>query len=134
MKTRFFDHIDLRVKDRARAQEFYAQLLPAIGFTRDLSDEEWGNFTVSGEGKPEFFGFIEDPDHQPNGNRISFWADSREEVDRVAEVAQRAGAPMCQGPELVAEYSPDYYAFFFEDPDGNKLEICYRVPAERAAG
>jgi hypothetical protein len=28
--------------------------------------------------------------------------------------------------ELCAEYSPGYYAVFFEDPDGNKLEICCR--------
>ncbi|MEY2519385.1 MAG: hypothetical protein QOF24_1144, partial [Verrucomicrobiota bacterium] len=26
-------------------------------------------------------------------------------------------------------YSPGYYAVFFEDPDGNKLEVCYRESA-----
>lgn len=26
------------------------------------------------------------------------------------------------------DYTPHYYAVFFEDPDGNKLEICYRWP------
>ena len=31
-----------------------------------------------------------------------------------------------EGPEVCADYSPGYYAFFFEDPDGNKLEICCR--------
>ena len=30
MKTRFFDHIDLRVKDRQRAQKFYAEVLPTM--------------------------------------------------------------------------------------------------------
>ena len=130
MKTRLFDHIDLRVKDRKRAQQFYAQVLPAVGFRDDKSDEEWGNFTAPGEGKREFFGFIEDPNHRPNGNRISFWADTPAEVDRVAEVVKKAGGRVLEGPELCLEYTPNYYAFFFEDPDGNKLEICCRTPAD----
>ena len=128
MKTRFYDHIDLRVKDRARAQRFYAQVLPALGFTKEHSDSEWGAFYAPGNGKPPFFGFTEDPNHQPNGTRISFWAGSREEVDRVAEVVRAAGGLVLEGPELCVDYTPDYYAFFFEDPDGNKLEICYRSP------
>src|SRR3954467_10483063 len=130
MKTRLYDHIDLRVKDRARAQKFYAQVLPAIGFTVENSDSEWGAFYGPGEGKQPFFGFTEDPNHQPNGNRISFWADSREEVDRIAEVVRRAGGRAIEGPELVREYTPHYYAVFFEDPDGNKLEVCCRWPNE----
>ena len=127
MKRRLYDHIDLRVKDRARAQAFYAQVLPAVGFTTENSDSEWGAFYVPGEGKQPFFGFTEDPNHLPNGNRISFWADSRDEVDRVAEVVRRAGGKVLEGPELCTDYTPNYYAFFFEGPDGNKLEICYRV-------
>lgn len=129
MKTRFFDHIDLRVRNRERAQRFYAQILPAIGFTQDQSEEEWGNFGAPGEGKREFFGFTEDPDHVPNGTRISFWADTQDEVDRIAEAVKRAGGRVPDGPELCVEYTPNYYAFFFEDPDGNKLEICCRTPA-----
>ena len=128
MKTRFFDHIDLRVKDRERAQKFYAEVLPAIGFTRDTGDDEWGSFTAPGEGKREFFGFTEDPDHRPNGTRISFWGETPEEVDRVAAVVRRAGGKMLEGPEVCVDYTPHYYALFFEDPDGNKLEICCRTP------
>lgn len=129
MKTRFYDHIDFRVKDRARAQQFYGQLLPAVGFSVYRGEAEWETYYGPGEGKPPFFGFTEDPHHQPNGTRIAFWADSREEVDRVAEVVRRAGGQALEGPELVTEYTRDYYAFFFEDPDGNKLEVCHRSPA-----
>ena len=127
MKTRFFDHIDLRVKNREAADEFYSQVLPAMGFTRDTGDTEWGTFMVPGEGKREFFGFTEDANHTPNGTRISFWADTHEEVDRVAEVVRQAGGKVLEGPELCRDYTPDYYAFFWEDPDGNKLEICCRT-------
>jgi len=31
-KTRYLDHIDLRVSDLKRAHKFYGKLLPALGF------------------------------------------------------------------------------------------------------
>jgi catechol 2,3-dioxygenase-like lactoylglutathione lyase family enzyme len=126
MNTRLFDHIDLRVKNRAAAQRFYAQILPAIGFRIDKSGERWGLFEAEGGKAVEFFCFEEEADHQPNRNRIAFWASSREAVEKVAEVVRKAGGRNIEGPELCVEYSPGYYAVFFEDPDGNKLEICYR--------
>jgi len=29
----------------------------------------------------------------------------------------------CSEPQLYPEYAPDYYAIFFSDPDGIRLEI-----------
>lgn len=132
MSTRLFDHIDLRVKNREAAQRFYAQVLPAIGFRVDKSGDQWGLFEAEGETAVAFFGFTEESDHQPNGNRIAFWAESREAVDEVAEIVRKAGARNIEGPELCLDYSPGYYAVFFEDPDGNKLEVCYRASPTKA--
>jgi catechol 2,3-dioxygenase-like lactoylglutathione lyase family enzyme len=126
MKTRIFDHIDLRVKEIAPAKEFYRQLLPALGFSIDSSGDTWSIWQAAGEGPVAFFGFTEEPKHQPNENRIAFWAESRAEVDRLAEVARRSGALNLEGPGLWREYSPGYYAVFFEDPSGNRLEVCCR--------
>lgn len=124
--SRLFDHIDLRVRNRGVAQKFYAQVLPAIGFRVDKSGDEWGQFNAEGEKAVAFFGFTEEPDHKPNGNRIAFWAESRAAVDEVAKVVRKAGGRNIEGPELCVDYSPGYYAVFFEDPDGNKLEVCCR--------
>lgn len=132
MSTRLFDHIDLRVKNRAAAQRFYGQVLPVIGFRIDKSGERWGLFEAEGGKAVEFFCLEQEADHQPNGNRIAFWASSREAVDKVAEVVRKAGGRNIEGPELCVEYSPGYYAVFFEDPDGNKLEVCYRESAAAA--
>jgi catechol 2,3-dioxygenase-like lactoylglutathione lyase family enzyme len=127
MKTRHLDHIDLRVKDFAKARKFYEQLLPALGFTHDRSDPDCGTFyAVGGDKASEFFCFNEDRHHQPNGTRIAFWADSRDEVNKIAELVRKIGGRNLEGPEVCPGYSPGYYAFFFEDPDGNKLEICHR--------
>ena len=127
MKTRRLDHIDLRVTDLGEALKFYRKLLPELGFTCERSDDTWGTFYSVGPGKPsDFFGFTEDGHHRPNGTRIAFWADTREEVDRIAKLVRNIGGKNPEGPEICADYSAGYYAFFFEDPDGNKLEICCR--------
>ena len=126
MKTRIFDHIDLRVADMAAARKFYGQLLPALGFSEKAGDDGWPTYQAAGEKTEPFFGFELDPNHSPNENRIAFWAESRAEVDRLGEVVRQAGGRNVEGPELCLEYTPGYYAVFFEDPSGNKLEICFR--------
>lgn len=125
--THLIDHIDLRVKNYKRALEFYRELLPALGFTCERSDEEWATFYSAGGDRPSaFFGFTADPGHVPNGSRIAFWTETRGEVDRIGKLVHKIHGGNIEGPELCKEYSPGYYAVFFEDPDGNKLEVCCR--------
>ena len=136
MKTRLFDHIDLRVKDMNVAAKFYAKFLPQLGFVREKHEpappesqgEDCHTFYSAGGDRPsEFFGLTEDKNHRPNGTRIAFWAETREKVDEIAKLVREAGGKNMEGPEVCADYSPGYYAFFFEDPGGNKLEICCRA-------
>ena len=68
---------------------------------------------------------IHDPDHLPNANRVAFWVESRDEVDRLARVVRSAGARNVSGPKDMPEYTPTYYAVFFEDPWGNPLEVVH---------
>ncbi len=122
---RRFDHIDLRVPDLAAVQPFYRRLLPALGFTEDVSWPDWLQFTAPGAGGTEFFGVTESPHHLPNENRIAFWAENIEEVDRIAALLPEIGARNIEGPEW---YEGDhYYVVFFEDPASNRLELCHRL-------
>jgi len=115
------------VKDIAVARKFYGKFLPQLGFVKEKHGRYYHGFYSAGGNKPsEFFCFSRDKNHKPNRTRIAFWADTREEIDRLAELVRDAGGQALEGPELCASYSPGYYAFFFEDPDGNKLEICCR--------
>jgi predicted enzyme related to lactoylglutathione lyase len=120
---RRYDHIDLRVPRLADATEFYEALLPALGFTRKVPIEGWLQYESSGGEITEFFGVTESPGHVANENRIAFWAESNDAVDRVAAIAKSAGAQNMEGP---MPYEPGYYAAFFEDPCGNRLEVCHR--------
>ena len=123
MKRRY-DHIDLRVRSLAEAQPFYQAVLPALGFTRDDSNERWLEFEAAGEDITDYFAITESPSHQPDQSRIAFWADSIAEVDRLASVVISAGARCVEGP---AYETPYHYAVFFEDPCGNRFEICHRT-------
>src|SRR5262245_29413723 len=127
MKTRCFDHIDLRVTNMETAKKFYGKFLPQLGFVHEKPGRYFHTFFSAGGDKPaEFFGLSPDKNHKPNRTRIAFWADTREEVDRIAKLVRDAGGKKHEGPEVCKGYSPGYYAFFFEDPDGNELEICCR--------
>lgn len=124
---RHFDHIDLRVPSLAEVCRFYESLLPALGFTRRAEVEGWLQFESETDagGAGDFFGVTESPHHQPNETRIAFRAETRQDVDRFAAVAKLAGAGNLEGP---MDYDSGYYAVFFEDPCGNRLEICHRSP------
>jgi catechol 2,3-dioxygenase-like lactoylglutathione lyase family enzyme len=93
MKTRCFDHIDLRVKDMEVAGKFYSKFLPQLGFVEKRPGKKYHMFYSAGGDKPsEFFGLTQDKDHKPNRTRIAFWADTRKEVDRLAKLVRKAGA------------------------------------------
>jgi catechol 2,3-dioxygenase-like lactoylglutathione lyase family enzyme len=122
-----FDHVDLRVSDFAKVRPLYDALLPAMGYSHLTETADWINYEKRGDGGASpFFGIMLDPGHRPNGSRIALRAASRAEVDRLAAIAQSAGATAFEPAHLCEEYTPYYYATFFEDADGNKLEICYR--------
>ncbi len=122
-----FQHIDLRVNDLDRAWDFYAAILPAIGFTEGHRGQLYSGFEAPGTppAKP-WFGFTVDPEHRPNQTRIAFWAESRAKLDAIAALLPAAGALHISGPKECPEYTKTYYAVFFEDPFGNRLEICHR--------
>lgn len=121
---RCFDHVDLRVRSLDEARPLYEALLPALGFTRDVTIEGWLQYEAAGtDGATEFFGVTESPQHVANECRIAFWADSVHEVDRLTAIVVQAGARNVEGPLYEEAH---YYAVFFDDPSGNRLEICYR--------
>jgi catechol 2,3-dioxygenase-like lactoylglutathione lyase family enzyme len=121
-----FGHIDLRVTDSDAALAFYEALLPELGFTRRFHGDEWKVWAGTGPlPHTAYFGFTESRSHLPNENRIAFAVDSREEVERLAHIVRAAGALDLTGPKEMP-YGPRYYAIFFADPSGNRLEVYHR--------
>ena len=121
------DHVDMRVSELELVRPLYDALLPAMGYTKINADEDSAGYHLPDEsGAEPFIWLAADPAHRPNETRIAFAAAARGEVDRLAAIAQAAGARAFEPPQLVTEYGVNYYAAFFEDAEGNKLEICCR--------
>ena len=118
-----FSHVDMRVRDRVKAIAFYDDLLGVLGLQRGETkpEHEWVSYSRR-DGTEQWFAFTQAERVNTGDARVAFAASAREVVDQAAELARRIGARNVEGPEEA--YGPDYYAVFFEDPDGNKLEVC----------
>ncbi len=122
-----FDHVDLRVSDVERCRPFYDTFLRAFGFRgRALDDGAHLYYRLEARAVREAIALIPDAGHRPNATRLAFSAASPTDVDRLAAIAQRAGARAYEPPAPCPEIADPYYAAFFEDPDGNRLEIVCR--------
>lgn len=122
-----FDHVDLRVQNLARCRPLYDALLPAMGYSEINADGESAGYHQPEEtGAEPFIWLVEEPDHTPNGTRVAFNAATQSDVDRFAAIARANGATRFEPAQLIEDYGPAYYATFFEDAEGNKLEICCR--------
>jgi catechol 2,3-dioxygenase-like lactoylglutathione lyase family enzyme len=127
-ETNPFGHIDLRVADLAAAQDFYEALLLALGFTERYHGDSWRVWaTTDPLPGTAYFAITESSSHVANENRIAFWVESAADVERVASIARDAGATDFSGPKEMP-YGPGYYAIFFADPSGNRLEVYVRPP------
>ncbi len=119
----------MRVADLSLVRPLYDALFTALGLTKINDDAGSVGYHRPDEGGTDpFVWLVEEREHQAGGTRIAFAAPARSEVDRLAQVAHSAGARAFEAPHLVTEYGADYYAAFFEDAQGNKLEICCRRP------
>ena len=147
-------HLDLSVGDPDHAIPFYAALLEAIGFTRFRSAEPgWSGdrptraawFIRYADGA--MFGIDLRPcdeakrgqryDRQaPGPHHVAFHAASREAVDGVHENVRAVGGTVLDAPAEYTgpAYGGGYYAVFFADPDGVKLEVVHHPPTNPATG
>jgi glyoxylase I family protein len=130
-------HVDLVVSSIERSLPFYRDLLAPLGYHR-ISE-------VEGE-RGETIWYLGGPDvavglraalaagahdrYRVGLHHLAFQAWSRAVVDERVEWLRGQGAEIESGPQEYA-YLPGYYAVFFHDPDGIKLEIVH-VPGQAA--
>lgn len=124
-------HLDLTVTDLARSTTFYDQVLPLVGFVRRPDCAEgplWGSTGQEiglQEARPADGMLLEHDRWMPGLHHLAFAADAREEVDRIYEGLLAFGVTILDAPAEYPQYGEDYYAVFFNDPDGIKLEVVF---------
>jgi catechol 2,3-dioxygenase-like lactoylglutathione lyase family enzyme len=115
------DHISIRVSDYERSKTFYGKLFTFLGF--DLSDDYgttigWINgrtryWIAPAEGrKTHHIGDV-------GFHHYAFELRRRKDVDALQAFLEKEKVRIV---DPAAEYYDDYYAVFFLDPDGLKLE------------
>jgi glyoxylase I family protein len=132
-------HIDLVVSSIERSLPFYSALLGPLGYHRigEVQGERGETiWYLSGPGTSvglrEAQSESGDYDRYRLGlHHVAFEAESRAQVDDRA-VWLRSQAVEVESEPQEYTYQPGYYAVFFYDPDGLKLEIVY-VPGLVAA-
>jgi predicted lactoylglutathione lyase len=116
-------YVTLGTNDIERAAKFYDALLGEIGAKRVM---EGDNFIAWGAGmdKPGL-GVIKPYNGLPatwgNGTMVELVMDSTDKVDRLYRKALELGA---QDEGAAGPRGDNFYAGYFRDPDGNKLN-CY---------
>lgn len=131
-------HVDLVVSSVERSLPFYRELLGPLGWHRVSEVEgERGETIWYLEGPPCSIGLREaqTPSDEVDRYRVglhhlAFEASSRAAVDDRADWCLENGV-LLESPPQEYTYSPGYYAVFFYDPDGLKLEVVH-VPARAA--
>ena len=115
----------LGTNDLARAAAFYDVLLAELGAKRFMDEPDyfiaWGN-SKEGAGLAITNPFDKNPATVGNGVMVALNARSREQVDRVYAKAIELGGTDEGAP---GQRSPGFYAAYFRDLDGNKLNCCY---------
>jgi len=124
-------HVFITVNDLARSRPFYTALMPRLGYPALW---EYAGESVGWLGAGGSF-WIKQAATEHAGQRfakdrvglceIAFRADSRDEVDALARDIASFGGTALDAPREYPEYVPGYYAVFFADPDGIKLEMVY---------
>lgn len=119
------DHLSIRVSNYEKSKEFYGKLLTFLGFrlSEDYEDSTgWSNgHTLFWIGRADGPGAKRKHHTGDVGfHHYAFRLRSRQDVDELqAFLKDELGATIV---DPAGEYYDDYYAVFFLDPDGLKLE------------
>jgi catechol 2,3-dioxygenase-like lactoylglutathione lyase family enzyme len=120
-----FDHVTIRVTDRAASEGFYDTVLAPLGIDRTYRTgtfSEWRDFSLTQADRAT-----------PPTRRlhVGFVAPSREQVDDFWRTGTEAGYADDGRPGPRPEYLDDYYGAFLLDPDGNSAEAVHHGSLRR---
>jgi len=132
------DHLVIRVKDFERSKRFYDTVLGFLGFERKYT---FGKTAGWSNGKTLYWIGEADREGKKHPHRIgnigfhhyAFELSRRRDVDDLYEHLRKHGVSIVDPPADYPDYGEGYYAVFFTDPDGLKLEgmVCKPPPKPR---
>lgn len=126
MKLGAIHHIALTVSDMEQSEAFYNKLLGFMGYEQGEKTEQlilWASscsaITISPAKQHR-----KCDRYSPGLHHLAFSADRREDVDKLYQELIQQQVTILD-PPAEYDYLPGYYAIYFLDPDGIKLELAY---------
>jgi len=128
------DHLVIRVADYARSRDFYDKVLGFLGFKRKY---EFGDTAGWSNGKTLFWIAAADAKGKTHKYRkgdigfhhYAFELASRKDVDALGAFLAKNEMTVVDPPGEY--YGREYYAVYFTDPDGMKLEAMIWAPPKK---
>ncbi|MDE1946598.1 MAG: VOC family protein [Patescibacteria group bacterium] len=122
-------HLTLAVSNLEKSRMFYKSLFGKLRF-KQIRDGERSVAWATREGfgiwirqakhnKPRYKYFA------PGLQHLCVKAKTRKTVDEIYKFMSAKKTFVFDKPKAYPEYTPKYYAVFFADPDGIKIEIAY---------
>ena len=133
------DHLAIRVGDFEASRRFYDRLLTFLGFVR-----EWEFDRTVGWNNGVTMFWITEADAEGRARRhhtgdigyhhYAFELGARAEIDDLYEFLKRENVTVVDPPAAYPSYGEGYYAVFFLDPDGLKLEGMFFLEKAKRGG
>ena len=127
-------HVDLACRDLGRSLEFYGHVFSPLGLGEPfLVDGERGEqihylrFPAPGSGSIGLRQALEEQDfrlYAPGLHHLAFAVESPADVDDAHARVVAFGGEVLHPPRHWPEYHAAYYATFFLDPDGFRIEVA----------
>jgi catechol 2,3-dioxygenase-like lactoylglutathione lyase family enzyme len=127
-------HVDLVCRDVERSLAFYAAVFGPLGLEAPAVFEgergesiHYLRFPGAGSGSLGLRQALTEQPFElyaPGLHHLALAVESRAEVDAAHAAAVAAGARVLHEPQRWPRYHADYYATFFLDPDGFRLEVA----------
>ena len=132
------DHLVISVGNFARSKAFYGKVLGFLGFKLESSYPDMAGWS---NGKTLFWIAAADAQGKKHKYRkgdigfhhYAFELASRKDVDALGEFLAKNEMTVVDPPGEY--YEPSYYAVYFTDPDGMKLEgMVFKPPVKQKTG
>jgi len=122
------DHIYVTVRNLRRSEEFYDRAMTILGFRKREAPIggdphlHYYNRQFGYSLRPARHGTLDHDPYAPGLHHFCFRVNDEAAIDQAARELRIAGIDATE-PAYYPEYGTDYYATFFTDPDGVRLEV-----------
>ncbi|KAF9369369.1 hypothetical protein CPB97_003645 [Podila verticillata] len=132
--TGAINHVNLSCSDMAKSRSLYKFLLVDLMGYKEIPEEPYGITYSRTTGEMIFISPGNNNSHHksnPGLHHLAFSVGTHEEIDEFnSKIVDFYGSHKDHGqildaPALYPQYGPHYYAVFFTDPDGVKLELAF---------